>query len=315
MTQHLGRRPHDPKRPVLRLAHYLTSGTSYPVFADYLGQVEQWDAYASATFATGGPAAVGNQRRQVTTYLTDTVHAPAIDDVFGLYRASGNPAFDPETGAGDGGVVLADMLDALLRDGIGGVHPLAYLAVDHTNPDELRTAISLFGSVILGVDLDVAQDDQSEAGLPWDYVRRSQHWGGHTVLAGAYTSDVEPGHIDMSVISWGERIGTTDAFAARQLQEAWVVIWPENLGTQEFADGVDMARLAADYEQLTGRAFPALPGEEPTPEPEVIVDPTPTEAIPVVTAEAPAVPAEVEFKAALAVFIRAAQRWLDEEST
>ncbi len=36
------------------------------------------------------------------------------------------------------------------------------------------------------------------------------------------------------------------------VEEAWVVIWPEHLGSAEFLQGVDLAQLATDYQALTG---------------------------------------------------------------
>lgn len=314
----LGRRPHDPQRPVLRLSRYLTGHVpNHPVFADYLTQVTDWGLYENDRFGDCGPVAVANQRKQVTYYLTGAEASPTQDDVFDLYRRSGNPEFDPATGVGDSGVVLADMLSALLAGGIGGVRPLAYAAVDVQNPEEVRAAIGLFGSVIFGVDLDVAQEHQTEAGAPWDYVRRSQEWGGHAVLAGAYTSDAGHGAVDVSVISWGERVGTTDAFCGRQLQEAYVVIWPEVLGTSEFEAGVDLGALAADYEALTGRPFPSLqppapePVPEPAPEPEPTPEPTP---VPVDPTPVPADP-DAAFRGQVADFVAAAQLWLAGQNT
>lgn len=38
--------------------------------------------------------------------------------------------------------------------------------------------------------------------------------------------------------------------------EVWILIWPENLGTKQFIEGIDMTMLASDYEALTGRPFP-----------------------------------------------------------
>ena len=51
----------------------------------------------------------------------------------------------------------------------------------------------------------------------------------------------------------------TEAFRTHQVEEAWVVIWPEHLGSKAFLAGVDETALAADYYSLTGREFPAQP--------------------------------------------------------
>lgn len=298
----LGRRPHDPQRPVLKLADYLTGEIpSHPGFADYLANVPAWGLYGNNRYGDCGPAAVANQRRQVSQYLGGDMNAPTVEDVFDLYRRAGNPNFDPATGTGDNGVVLADLLTACVTGGIGGVKALGYAAVDVTDPDEVRAAIALFGSLLFGVDLDVAQRAQTDAHTPWDYVRRSSDWGGHCVLAGAYTSSTAAGTVDISVISWAERIGTTDAFCGRQLAEAYVVIWPELLGTTEFDAGVDLAALARDYQALTGRPFPhpPTPPAPPTPAPPV-GPPSPH----------PRPRPDTAFRAQLATFVEQAQAWL-----
>lgn len=301
----LGRLPHNPDRPTLMLKDYLTGATPvYPPFADYLAEVTEWGQYGNDRFGTCGPAAVANQRRQVTRYLTTSESVPTDEDVFDLYRRSGNPGFDTSSGAGDGGIVLADMLSELLRGGIAGTKALAYAQVDAQSPDEVRAAIALFGSVLFGMDLDVAQREQTQAGQPWDYVRRSEHWGGHAALAGAYTSDAGDKHVDVSVVSWRRVIGTTDAFAGRQLQECYVVFWPELLGTTEFEAGVDVAALKADYTRLTGRPFP-----EPTPPAVPVPAPEPAPALP------PAAPVSVDpdqaFRDAMRTFVAAAGVWLE----
>ena len=35
-----------------------------------------------------------------------------------------------------------------------------------------------------------------------------------------------------------------------------MVIWPEHLGSKAFLEGVDQAQLAADFQEITGRALP-----------------------------------------------------------
>ena len=306
MPRQLGRLPHDPNRPVLHLSRYLTGAVpDHPPSVDYFTRVHDWTLGANDVFGTCGPTAVANQRAQVSLYLGGQEALPTQDDIFELYKTQ-NPDFDPLSGTGDNGVVLADMLSALLRDGIGGIKPLAYAAVDPDSFDEVHAAIALFGSVIFGVDLDVAQDDQTEHGQVWDYVRRSKDWGGHCVLAGAYTGQTGKGQADVEVITWAQPQGCTDEFCARQLAEAWVVIWPEMLGTTEFCDGVNLELLAADYQSLTGRPFPTV---EPDPTP----DPDPTGPMPVVPPPSPSPrpnPGDEAFRAALGQFVSAAQEWL-----
>ena len=44
------------------------------------------------------------------------------------------------------------------------------------------------------------------------------------------------------------------------VEEAWVVIWPEHLGSKEFLAGIDLEQLQADYQELTGEALTLPPG-------------------------------------------------------
>lgn len=266
----LGRQPKQPGRPLLRLADILTGEPVPPhaSAADHFARVTDWQMWANDRYGDCGPASVANSRAIVTTYLAGGEDTPTLDDVFDLYRRSGNPGFDPDTGADDNGVIMADMLSAVLTGGIGGVRGLAYAAVDTTSIDEVRAAIDIFGYVLLGVDLQTAQQRQTDRGL-WDYSRSSE-WGGHAIIGGRYTGSPQARTADVGVVTWGEVVGTTDAFFSRQVDEAYVLIWPEHVGTEQFRTGIDVSALNAAYMALTGRPGPFT---EPTP-----VDPTPTPA-------------------------------------
>lgn len=261
----LGRLPADPNRPKLKLGPRLTGAIpAHPTRVDNASLVGAWGMLANDRFGVCGPAALAHQRMQVLKYLTGVDYTASVDDVFALYRLC-NPDFDPATGAGDNGVVLQDMLDQATRHGYAGVKPVAYAQVDHTNVDEMRAAVAVFGSLLYGVDLQTAQQTQTDNGGPWDYAP-SGEWGGHAVLAVEYTSSASGS--DIGVVTWGEVLGTTDRFEQHQLGECWAVIWPEHLQSKEFLSGLDVAGLAADYEALTGRPLPfPEPGPQPQPGP------------------------------------------------
>lgn len=263
----LGRRPPS-NAPALMLAPLLTGVVpQHPASADDLSRVTDWGMYGNDQFGTCGPTSVANSLKALSVYAGETEREASLDDVFDLYRRSGNPGFDPATDTDDNGVVMQDMLDQLLKGGIGGYRPVAFAKVDTSNLDEVRAAISIFGSVLFGVTLDVVQQQQTDEGI-WDY-RRSNTWGGHAIPAGAYTSSLSPGDPDVSVITWTETVGCTDSFLENQLDEAWVVIWPEHLAHPAFQAGVNLDQLAADYKSLTGRDFPNVtpPAPAPTPPP------------------------------------------------
>ncbi|MCU1687790.1 MAG: hypothetical protein JWQ81_8529 [Amycolatopsis sp.] len=263
-TRKLGKRP--PKdAPALRAARFLTGAVpAHPASVDHFSEITDWLMLDNDKYGDCGPAATGHQLMLDSKYLSAAEIVPSIADVLDFYKRSGNPDFDPNDpgGPGDGGVDLQTMLEELVRNGIGGHKALGFAKVDTSNLDEVRAAVAVFGSLLLGVTLETAQQAQTDRGL-WDYAK-SAVWGGHAVLAGRYTS-AKTGD-DLAVITWGEIVGTTDAFWAHQVDEAWVVIWDYNVGTAEFQAGVDVAALAGDYFALTGRTFP-VPVQPPAPAP------------------------------------------------
>lgn len=286
----LGRRPHDPLRPALQLGRLLTGAVpAHPVAVDHYSKVNAWGMLGNDNYGDCGPAMVEHDRMLVSKYLSNITLAGSLTDTLDLYTRSGNPNFPTD----DNGVVIAAMLAEVHTNGIGPkgarVRSVAYAQVNIADLDEIRAAVAIFGSVHLGVDLQTAQQAQTDGPGVWDY-SLSQEWGGHAILAGFYTSDTTAGHPDLSVVTWGATVGVTDAFWRHQVQEAWVVIWPEHLGTAEFLAGVDQSALIADYAQVTGgKVLPVPPAPVPVPPAPVPVPPAPAPGpvppLPSITAE------------------------------
>lgn len=252
----LGRR--RPKlAPALMLARML--GTETPVHPASVGNLAEatFDLYGNDRYGDCGPVCVANQYRQVTQYLTTSQTNPTLDDVLLLYRESGNPNFDPNDpgGPGDGGVDMQTMLEALTEFGLwhgAGPNPVdrpvCFAKVDVYSPEQLRAAVAIFGSVLWGVNLEDAQRDQP---VVWDYAPGTGEWGSHAVLCGGYG----PGGFEL--ISWGQYFNATNEFVSHQLEEAWVLVWPQHLSSgREFLANLDVATLEGDYTALTGRPFP-----------------------------------------------------------
>jgi MFS family permease len=136
--------------------------------------------------------------------------------------------------------------------GPDGVKAVAFAKVDHTNLDEVKAALAIFGALWLGVQvLDANQKEFSE-GRAWTDVAGSAIDGGHAILGGGYTS------ADIKFTTWAKETEFARSFwhgvvqGTPLVEEAWVVIWPEHLGTTAFEQGVDQAQLTADYHALTG---------------------------------------------------------------
>ena len=277
----LGWRPRDPKRPVLKLANYLTGALpAHPSSVDYYNRIPAWILGSNDRFGTCGPTSLANSLLLTSTWLSGTPIRVTDNDIFDLYRRSGNPSFNPATGEGDNGVDMTVMLSAAIQGGIGGFKPLAFALVNGNDPEETRAAGAIFGSNLWGMDLAVAQQTQKL----WDYVSGSAEWGGHAVLAaGQYSNAAVATGNRTGLITWAEDLYSTDAFMSAQIQERYVVVWPWHLGTVAFQQGVNQAALAADYTAFTGRPFPVAP-TPPAPTPTPTPTPTPPSPVPVVDA-------------------------------
>jgi hypothetical protein len=267
--QRLGLRPRDPAREVLKLGDYLTGIVPvHPPAVDYLARItsqpagQGWILGGNNKFSTCGPTSLANYRLLVSTWLGSTPVRPTDEQVFDLYRRSGNPRFDPTTGADDNGVDMTVMLSAAIQGGLGGSAPLAFAEVDTTNTDEVWAAGALFGGTLWAADLSEAQQTQTPTGL-WDYSAGSPDWGGHAIMAASRYQDL-PGTVNdrTGLITWAQPLDVTDVFISRQVMSRYVVIWPEHLGSKAFLQGVNLSALAADYQALTGHPFPT---PQPTP--------------------------------------------------
>lgn len=243
----LGKAPPVDK-PKLKLSRLLTGVLpAHPVGVDNLAGVPGFGLDSNDKYGVCVPTGYDNLRRMTTTHLAGVTKVASQDQIFSWYRTQ-NPQFDPihYDEAHDQGMVIQDFLSYLVKTG----EIVAFAAVDHTEPEEMNAALYLFLGLMLGVDLEVAQQAQSDARpAVWDYAA-SGDWGGHCIAGGAYDS----GGLD--IVTWAERVRMTRAFMTQQLDEAWVVIRQEHLDNPTFRQGINLAALTEGFEQLTGRELP-----------------------------------------------------------
>jgi hypothetical protein len=270
-----GRR--SPKRsPSLRLASILkTTLPDHPLSEDYLSNLSKWQLLGNDQY--GNCAAVGwaNLRRFISAMLGEKENYPALDDVLKLYKTQ-NPNFPVD----DNGMDMQSLLEYLNKNGgPDGVKLVAFASVDTSNLDEIKAAIHIFGALLLGVEVQSGNQQDFAEGKVWDYHPKQSIEGGHCVLSGGFLGKPNS---DIRFITWGSETGMTDDFWNNLVNcpsgEAWVCIWPENLGTKQFVDGIDMNALASYYKNITGRTLPlpSMPTPAPVPEPEPTPIPPPT---------------------------------------
>lgn len=228
---------------------------AHPASEDYGSRFGGWQMLGNDQYGDCVAVTWANQRALVSTVLSGKTSYPPLDQVLAFYKTQ-NPGFPAE----DDGMDIQTALEYLVKvGGPDGVKAVAFAKVDHTNKEELRAAHAIFGQVWYGVNVLDANQAEFGNGQPWDYVPHSPLDGGHSVAGVGY----DP--INIKFITWAKETSFTEAFRAHQVEEAWVVIWPEQLGTTQFVLGIDIWALAADYQAITGKTLPLPPSPVPTP--------------------------------------------------
>jgi hypothetical protein len=278
-----GKRP--PKgAPALKLSRLLTGTVpAHPASADYLAALGGgWQMLGNGQAGDCVAVTWANVRRLVTTALTASGRYPSQAEVWEVYRTQ-NPDFDPSGSAdtngpgspADGGMDVQSLLEYLVATGgPDGVKAVAFAAVNPKDPAEVKAAIAIFGYVWTGIAVAANNQQEFGAGEPWDYDPNSPVEGGHSIVTGGYGA---PGAGalggDERFITWAAETSFTDSFWSNCVDEAWVCVWPEHLGTREFLEGIDLAQLAADYKAITGRDLPVPAPPAPVPAPAPAPDP------------------------------------------
>ena len=268
-----------PKRaPALQFARLRTGVVPpHPAAVDHLGRLNGgWAMLGNDTAGDCVAVTWANVRRLVTAILGAREVYPDQDQVWAVYRTQ-NPHFDPNgtsdtNGPGsqyDQGMDIQTLLEYLVKHGgPDGVRAVAFAQVNPQSVEDVKAAMAIFGYVWTGINVLEVNQEQFADGQPWDYSRTSPDDGGHSVITGGYGT---PGTGllggDERFITWAEETSFTDAYWRREVEEAWVVIWPEHLADKAFLEGVDLAALAADYTAITGRPFPAVMPPAPQPQP------------------------------------------------
>lgn len=253
-----------PKRaPALRLADFIKAIPEHPLEVDYLARLNDWKVLGNNQYGDCAWVAWANSRRFVTALLGQAENYPTLEQVLEGYKTQ-NPGFPDE----DNGTDAQTMLEYLHHNGgPDGVKLVAFASVDTSNLEEVKAAIYIFGSLILGIEVQGLNQQDFADGKPWDYHPNGQVEGGHAILSGGFAENSKN---DIRFITWGAETGMTDSFYDNLVNcprgEAWCLIWPENVGTKQFVEGIDMNTLSADYQALTGRTL-SLPASVPASNP------------------------------------------------
>jgi hypothetical protein len=233
----LGKAPkrHDPR--TLRLATLLKADLpSAPEVRDWTGPMGasfgmmRNDAIGDCTCAGAGHLI------QCWTSNSGVENTISDDDVVSAYSAiTGYTPSDPST---DKGAVLLDVLNAWRQTGIGGHQIGAYVLVDHTNHDEVKLALDLFGGLYTGAMLPASA--QGMVGGTWNDVRSDDagSWGGHCMAALAYDA------AGVIYATWGARQRATWSWFDAYADEVYAIVSADWVtGAKSAPSGFDLAAL------------------------------------------------------------------------
>lgn len=254
-------------KPSIKFKSILKAVPVHPVSDDYLSQLSGWNILGNNKYGNCAAVSWANSRKFVTDELLGKEDYPTLDQVLEIYKTQ-NPNFPTD----DNGMDLQTLLKYLVDyGGADGVKAIAFASVNFHNLDEVKAAIYIFGSIILGINVQSQNMDDFNSGNVWQYRPTDSVDGGHAVLSGGYLGSSSD---DIRFITWGQEAGLTDEFWKNLVEEAWVIVWPENLGQKQFVDGIDIQALADDYQSLTGNVLPVIiPPTPPVPQPVPIPNP------------------------------------------
>lgn len=244
--------PHpEHTHPRVKLGNHLSVASLPPVPAvvDYASKVRSWPMYMNDRIGDCTCAGLAHSVQAWTAYAKGLITLPD-SAVLALYEALGYVPGDPST---DQGAIEQDVLGVVQQQGIGGHKILAYAQVDHTNLDEMKLALYLFGSLYLGAEMPQSALDQTGAHMPWTNVPGSPIVGGHAFVAQRWDTATAP----MSVVTWGQLQRVDMSWWLQNGDEAWVIITEDwFLANGTAANGVDVTQLGDEFAMLTGQPNP-----------------------------------------------------------
>ena len=260
MKYKLGLKPVE-SQPHLKLASYYTSNLPSVDSLKYpLGHADAIQPQMFMNDTLGDCAIAGSIEEVRLANALRGVQVPFNDDTVVLnYHAI--TGYDPEDPSTDQGTDVHELYQYRQRVGIVDANGQAHKVVSWAGLtpgdfDELLVALSLFDMVGIGIEVPDYCETQFEAGHPW-HVMPGRHRieGGHYIpIVGAQGNQLA------ELYTWGAKTGIERGFYEKFNTVAVVALTEELFTADKTPEGIDMASLTRDLQQLnTGPVMDKAP--------------------------------------------------------
>ncbi len=147
------------------------------------------------------------------------------------------------TGGNDTGLNELDVLNYWQSQPVDGAKIFAFAKIEPKSHMHIQLAITLFGGVYLGFNVQQDAIKDFDAGKPWTPGKLTKD--GHAVYAVAYDQT------GVTVLTWGNTQNGTWAWWDECVDEAYAIL-PPQAETTGFDPGFDFAQLKADLADVAG---------------------------------------------------------------
>lgn len=236
----------------LKLSNYIRKAALPPAPAEVswitrLTAAEALPMYLNDKLGDCVAAAAGHMIQQWNFYAGHPAQ-PTDADILTSYEAVGG--YDPGNPNTDNGMDMLSYLNYWRTTGLGGHKILAFMSVDWTNQEEVRSAIQIFGNVYIGVQLPTSAQGQTawtvtQGGI-YSAAGQPGSWGGHCIPIDAGSPET------YTVTTWGTTLKMSHNFFEDYCDEAFAVLSQDWIGvTGDSPEGLDLAQLQADLATVT----------------------------------------------------------------
>jgi len=259
----MGRRRPVARCPRLSLRNYLTPGLpTPPASCDYTAHAKTAlaEMYDNDTLGDCVIACMGHVVGVLTGNSGTKPFLYKNKQIISLYEAIGG--YVPGDPATDQGCDEQTALNYWQQHGApaGSTHTIAgWLAVDATNPVEVRTALWLFENLVFGMELPDKWVNPAPraSGFTWDIEGPPDPDNGHCVAGAGYDAN------SITIATWGMTGDLTDAAVAAYATpsangELYTVVSHDALSkvTDKAPSGFDWSQLIADFDSIGGTVSP-----------------------------------------------------------